>query len=60
MEKRKFLQRYIETAELLGVSLTVEHLLPCLIEIVITHVNHPECSLSKTLEAATKKRDTSS
>ena len=35
MEKRKFLQRYMESAELLGVSLTVEHLLPCLIQIVI-------------------------
>ena len=34
IEKRRFLQRYMETAELLDVSLTVEHLLPCLYEIV--------------------------
>lgn len=34
MEKRKFLARYMEVAEILGVSLTVEHLLPCLSEIV--------------------------
>lgn len=34
VEKRKFLVRYMEIAELLGVSLTVEHLLPCLLDIV--------------------------
>mmetsp|Transcript_304 Transcript_304/g.335 ORF Transcript_304/g.335 Transcript_304/m.335 type:complete len:120 (+) Transcript_304:517-876(+) len=33
MEKRKFLQRYMEVAETLGVALTVEHLLPCLTEL---------------------------
>ena len=35
IEKRKFLTRYMEVAELLGVSLTVEHLLPALLEIVM-------------------------
>lgn len=34
MEKRRFLARYTEVAELLGVSFTVEHLLPALLEIV--------------------------
>lgn len=34
IEKRKFLTRIIDTAELLGVSLTVEHLLPAVYEIV--------------------------
>eukprot|EP00347_Sterkiella_histriomuscorum_P006427 403352815 len=33
IERRRFLQRYMETAELLDVSFTVEHLLPCLYEI---------------------------
>ena len=33
-EKRKFLLRTMEIAELLGVSLTVEHLLPAINEIV--------------------------
>jgi hypothetical protein len=34
VEKRKFLARYMEVAEVLGVGLTVEHLLPCLDELV--------------------------
>lgn len=34
LEKRKFLQRYMEVADLLGVSLSVEHLLPVLLELV--------------------------
>lgn len=34
IERRRFLQRYMDIAELLGVSLTVEHLLPALNEIV--------------------------
>lgn len=34
LEKKRFLQRYMEKAEVLDVSLTVEHLLPCLYEIV--------------------------
>ncbi len=33
IEKKKFLEKYYQTAELIGVSLTVEHLLPCLIEL---------------------------
>jgi DNA topoisomerase VI subunit B len=33
LDKRKFLQKYYETSELIGVSLTVEHILPCLIEL---------------------------
>jgi len=34
LEKRKFLQRFMEIAELLGVSLSVEHLLPVILELV--------------------------
>lgn len=34
MERRRFLQRYMEIAETLGVSLTVEHLLPAINDIV--------------------------
>jgi hypothetical protein len=34
-EKKKFLLKYMDVAETLGVSLTVEHLMPCLLEIVI-------------------------
>lgn len=34
LDKRKFLQRYCEVAELLGVTFTVEHLLPALLDIV--------------------------
>jgi hypothetical protein len=34
LEKRKFLQRIGEISELLGVGLTVEHLLPAILEIV--------------------------
>jgi hypothetical protein len=41
LDKRKFLQRYHEIAELLGVSLTVEHLLPAILEIV-----RPICDLT--------------
>lgn len=35
VERRKFLNRYMDVAETLGVGLTVEHLLPCLDEMVI-------------------------
>lgn len=35
LEKRKFLERYCQIAELLGVSLTVEHLLPAIQTLVI-------------------------
>ena len=34
LEKKKFLEKYFTTAELLGVSLTVEHLLPALVDLV--------------------------
>ena len=34
IERRKFLQRFMEVAETLGVALTVEHLLPCIGDIV--------------------------
>lgn len=34
LEKRKFLDKYFTVAELLGVSLTVEHLLPALLDLV--------------------------
>jgi len=34
LEKRKFLDKYFTVAELLGVSLTVEHLLPAILELV--------------------------
>ncbi len=34
LEKRKFLDKYFTVAELLGVSLTVEHLLPTILELV--------------------------
>lgn len=34
IEKRKFLQRYPEVAELIGVSFTVDYLLPALSEFV--------------------------
>lgn len=33
LEKKKFLEKYFTTAELLGVSLTVEHLLPALVDL---------------------------
>ena len=33
VDKRRLLQKYYETAEMIGVSLTVEHLLPCIIEL---------------------------
>ena len=33
-DKRDFLSKYLDTAELLGVSLTVENLLPAVAEIV--------------------------
>jgi hypothetical protein len=36
LEKRKFLQKYADVAELIGVTLTVEHLLPAIVEIVIS------------------------
>ncbi len=36
LEKKKFLEKYFTMAELLGVSLTVEHLLPALLELVIS------------------------
>lgn len=39
MERRHFLSTYMDTAELLGVSLAVEHLLPALIDLVkISHL----------------------
>jgi hypothetical protein len=47
MEKRKFLQKYMETAELLGVSLSVEHLLPGLLDIVSLLPSYNRHSLSK-------------
>lgn len=34
LEKKKFLEKYYKVAELLGVSLTVEHLLPAIIDLV--------------------------
>jgi hypothetical protein len=34
LDKKKWLQKYVEVAELLGVGLTVEHLLPALTEFV--------------------------
>lgn len=36
LEKKKFIEKYFTMAELLGVSLTVEHLLPALLELVIS------------------------
>ena len=55
IERRKFLQRYIEIAELLDVVLTVEHLLPCLYEIVKNiKIIYPFCSLNKMTEQVIK------
>lgn len=39
IEKRKFLGKYMDVAETLGVSLTVEHLMPCLNELVNYQIN---------------------
>jgi hypothetical protein len=33
LDRRRFLQSYVESAELLGVSMAVEHLLPALLDI---------------------------
>ena len=35
MDKRKYLAKYTDVAELLGVSMTVEHLLPLLSDLVL-------------------------
>ena len=48
IEKRKFLAKYMEVAELLGVSLTVEHLLPALLDIVSVDMIHRCYSSNKT------------
>ena len=51
MDKRKYLAKYTDVAELLGVSMTVEHLLPLLSDLVLFSlilINIRACSSNKT------------
>lgn len=49
LEKRKLLEKYQTVAELIGVGLTVEHLLPCLVELVSQKIFKVIYSSKKTI-----------
>ena len=54
LEKKKFLEKYFTMAELLGVSLTVEHLLPALLELVRSLRFHVDSSNKITQKSEVK------
>jgi hypothetical protein len=54
LEKKKFLEKYFKTAELLGVSLTVEHLLPAIVELVRSYLFHSNSSNKITPKSVVK------
>jgi hypothetical protein len=54
LEKKKFLEKYFKTAELLGVSLTNEHLLPAIVELVRFYLSHGNSSNKITRKSVVK------